>query len=247
MPQNIYDNPEFFEGYDRLRATNSGMNEVLEQPAFRSLLPNVNGLRVLDMGCGAGEMCRLLADQGAASVVGMDVSERMLEKASSEPHERVTYIRNSAEDASFETDTFDLVVSSLMLHYVEDVSPLFAKIHTWLSKDGQYIFSKEHPVATATLGLVEPRWENGEDGEPLAWRLAHYSQEGQRVSTWFVDDVVKFHRTTATIVNSLVDSGFRISRLLEPHAVEEAEKERPELLEMRIRPAFLFVSAEASK
>ena len=67
MPQNIYDNPEFFAGYDHLRETGAGINEALEQPAIRSLLPDVRGMRVLDMGCGAGEMCRLLIEKGAKS------------------------------------------------------------------------------------------------------------------------------------------------------------------------------------
>ncbi len=247
MPQNIYDNPEFFAGYDRLRETGSGMNEVLEQPAFRSLLPDVTGLRVLDMGCGAGEMCRLLADQGAATVTGMDVSENMLEKALEQHQDRVTYIHTSAEEAAFDVGSFDLVVSSLMLHYVEDISLLLKKIHTWLACGGKYIFSMEHPVATATQGLVETRWDRGENGEPIAWRLAHYSEEGERSTRWFIDGVVKYHRTVATVVNGLIGSGFRISQMLEPHAIEEAERERPELIDERMRPAFLFIAAEAVK
>lgn len=51
MPQNIYDNPDFFAVYDSLRETGSGLNEALEQPAFRRLLPpEITGLRVLDLG-----------------------------------------------------------------------------------------------------------------------------------------------------------------------------------------------------
>ncbi len=245
MPQNIYDNPEFFEGYDRLRETQSGINEVLEQPAIRSLLPDVSGMRVLDMGCGAGEMCRLLADRGAASVVGMDVSERMLEKAAASPHERVTYIRASAEEASFDAGSFDLVVSSLMLHYVDDVRTLFSKIHIWLVDGGMYVFSMEHPVGTASQGRLKSPWIEDEHGNEIAFKLMDYSDEGERISHWFVDGVVKYHRMTATIVNTLIDEGFRITRLLEPHALEEAEKERPELLSERLRPAFLFIAAEA--
>lgn len=247
MPQNIYDNPDFFAGYEELRRTQTGLNEVLEQPAFRSLLPDVAHMHVLDVGCGAGDMCRWLAGRGAKLVVGMDISERMLKKAGEQPHERVTYIQASAESASFDAGSFDMVVSSLMLHYVEDVSALFKKIHTWLAPGGKYIFSMEHPMTTANQGLVEPRWDRDEDGNALAWRLAHYSAEGQRTMKWFVDDVVKYHRTTETIINSLIDSGFRITRMLEPHAVEEAERERPELLDERMRPPFLFVASEATK
>ncbi len=164
-------------------------------------------------------MCRWLAEQGAASVVGMDISERMLEMAAERTHEGVTYIHASAEKAAFEPGSFDLVVSSLMLHYVEDVLPLFQKIYTWLTDGGSYVFSMEHPVATSGQGLVEPLWDRNGAGEPVAWRLAHYKDEGRRVSTWFVDGVVKYHRSMETVINSLIDGGFRISRVLEPACV----------------------------
>ncbi|MDA1297740.1 MAG: class I SAM-dependent methyltransferase [Chloroflexi bacterium] len=249
MPQNIYDNPKFFAGYDRLRAENAGMNEALEQPALKSLLPDpadLAGMRVLDIGCGAGEMCRWLADRGAGSVVGMDISEWMLQKAAASSHSPVTYIHIPAEDASFEPASFDLIVSSLTLHYVEDISPLFRNIHTWLSGGGRFVFSMEHPVTTAVQGRIEPRWLEDGTGRRVAWKLGHNSDEGERVSAWFVDGVIKYHRTVATVLNTLIDSGFRIARVLEPHAVEEAERARPELLEERMRPPFLFVAAEAS-
>ena len=245
MPQNIYDNPKFFAGYDNLRETGSGLNEALEQPAFRSLLPpEITGLRVLDLGCGAGEMCRWLAQRGAASVMGADVSERMLAKAQKQVQERVTYIRGSAEGITFPADTFDLVVSSLMLHYIEDIKPVFEKIYTWLVPGGRFVFSMEHPVNTAAQGLLEHSWERDSDGRKVAWRLNHYSGEGERVSKWFIDGVVKYHRTTATMINTLIDTGFRITRMLEPHATEAAELTRPDLIEERMRPPFLFISAE---
>ena len=101
-PQNIYDNPEFFARYDRMRVESLGRAEAFEYASIRSLLPDVRGLRVLDMACGAGEMCRWLADSGAASVTGFDVSERMIATAKSYGQTRITYIRVAAEDAEFE-------------------------------------------------------------------------------------------------------------------------------------------------
>lgn len=247
MPQNIYDNPEFFAGYDAMREANTGINEVIEQPAIRSLLPDVRGLRVLDMGCGAGEMCRYLIEQGAASVIGMDVSERMLEKAKSYDDTGITYIHTAAEEASFEPGSFNLVVSSFLLHYIKDISPVIKNIHGWLSPGGKYVFSMEHPIATSSQGLFGDTWSSwlkDDDGKVLAWKVANYSDEGERISRWFVDGVVKYHRTMATIINTLADSGFRINRMLEPHASEQAEQERPELIDERLRPLILFVAAQ---
>ena len=189
-------------------------------------------------------MCRWLAERGAASVTGTDISERMLQKAQKQVQERVTYIRGSAEEITFPPASFDLVVSSLMLHYIQEIKPVLEKIYTWLAPGGKFVFSMEHPVTTAAQGLIEPRWETDAAGRRIAWRLAHYSDESERVSVWFVDGVVKYHRTTATMINALVETGFRITRMLEPHATEAAEQARPDLLEERMRPPFLFIAAE---
>src|SRR5215510_10880090 len=54
MTQNIYDNPEFFEGYGKLPRSIEGLAGAAEWPALRALLPVPGGLRILDLGCGYG-------------------------------------------------------------------------------------------------------------------------------------------------------------------------------------------------
>ncbi len=230
--QNIYDNEEFFEGYMALRGSELNANDTIIRPSMRDLVGDVRGLDVLDMGCGTGEMCLWMADSGAASVVGMDVSERMLEEAAKEPDERITYIHTAAEDASFEASSFDL-------------APVLRNIHTWLRPGGRFVFCMEHPIMTAGQGILEPGWVTDDESGLRAWTVLRYHDETERVSRWFVDGVVRYHRTMATIVNSLVAAGFRIKRMLEPHASEDLEGKWPKLLQERERPLFLFVSAEA--
>ena len=81
MTQNIYDDGEFFAGYSRLRRSVDGLDGAPEWPALRSLLPDLRGSGVLDLGCGFGWFCRWARQQGAARVLGIDVSERMLAQA----------------------------------------------------------------------------------------------------------------------------------------------------------------------
>ena len=81
MTQNIYDVQEFFEGYSRLSRSIQGLAGAVEWPAMRALLPDLRGLRVVDLGCGFGWFCRWAREQGAASVLGLDVSEKMLAQA----------------------------------------------------------------------------------------------------------------------------------------------------------------------
>lgn len=73
MKQNIYDRPEFFEGYMNLRKGEQGLNGVLEQPTLRSLLPNLPGLRILDLGCGVGSFAAYALERGTSSFVGVDI------------------------------------------------------------------------------------------------------------------------------------------------------------------------------
>ncbi len=77
MAQNIYDDPEFFAGYSRLPRSLDGLDGAPEWPALRAMLPPLRGRRVLDLGCGFGWFSRWARQQGAAQVMGLDVSEKL--------------------------------------------------------------------------------------------------------------------------------------------------------------------------
>ena len=81
MPQNIYDNPEFFDGYMKLKRQVDGLNGAPEWPTIKTMLPDLTSKRVVDMGCGLGWFARFGQERGAASVLGIDVSQSMIAKA----------------------------------------------------------------------------------------------------------------------------------------------------------------------
>jgi 2-polyprenyl-3-methyl-5-hydroxy-6-metoxy-1,4-benzoquinol methylase len=81
VTQNIYDNPEFFARYSQLRRSREGLDGMPEWPTLQAMLPELKGLRVVDLGCGFGWFCRWARQQGAASVLGLDLSENMLARA----------------------------------------------------------------------------------------------------------------------------------------------------------------------
>lgn len=242
MKQNIYDQPDFFAGYYDLRARKAGLNEVLEQPAMQALLPDVTGKRILDLGCGAGELCQALCSRGATEVVGVDLSARMLALANATPHESIVFYNQAIEDFHAPEESFDLIVSSLTLHYVRDFQQVVSRIACWLRQGGHFILSMEHPVVTAVQG-VHPGWICDQHGTNQFWALDCYQDEGVRESHWFVDGVVKYHRTIATVLNTLIEHGLSICQVLEPHAEAWAETEQPQLLQQRRRPPFLCVKA----
>ncbi len=246
-PQNIYDDPRFFAGYTHLRATGTGLNDVLEQPALRSLLPErLDGLRVLDLGCGFGGFAREARAKGAREVLGLDVSANMLAQARElTDDDAIHYVRAGVEDMDAALGTegvFDLVVSSLALHYVADYPAAVAQVARRLAPGGSFVFSVEHPVCTA---LASQRWLRDADGRALCWPIDDYREEGPRRTHWFVDGVIKYHRTVETYVNALLDAGLVLRRLLEPGPMMDAEAARrvPDLDLHRRRPPFLLLSA----
>src|SRR5271168_4178471 len=122
MAQNIYDNPEFFEGYSKLGRSVEGLDGASEWPNLRAMLPDMRGLRVLDLGCGYGWFCRWAREHGATSVLGIDVSEKMLERArASTADPAISYIRADAETLNLAPAVFELAYSSLALHYIDDL------------------------------------------------------------------------------------------------------------------------------
>jgi 2-polyprenyl-3-methyl-5-hydroxy-6-metoxy-1,4-benzoquinol methylase len=241
-PQNTYDDPEFFAGYSRLERFGSGWTKAFEYPSFMALLPDVSGRRVLDLGCGAGQLAYHLAERGAAEVVAVDLSERMLALARAErSHPRLTYVRQAIEATTFGPDRFDVVVSSMALHYVADYRGLVQRIAGWLGPVGILVYSTEHPVYLTRAST--DGWVRDAVGRPLHWALDAYAEEGLREERWFKDGVQKYHRTLATLLNGVIDAGLTVERVVEPVPDAAALDRRPEWVHERRRPFCLLVRA----
>jgi SAM-dependent methyltransferase len=163
--QNIYDDPDFFAGYAKLPRSEHGLGIVYEWPAFQRLLPaSLADNRVLDLGCGLGYFAREARARGARQVIGVDLSERMLEEARRRTDDAgIDYVRASLEEFATEPGSFDLVVSSLALHYIADYAGLARRVATWLSRaDGSSSrwsiqSSPRMAAATGTRTLTAPR------------------------------------------------------------------------------------------
>jgi 2-polyprenyl-3-methyl-5-hydroxy-6-metoxy-1,4-benzoquinol methylase len=241
-PQNIYDDAGFFAGYSTLERFGAGWVRAMEHADLLALLPEVDGRRVLDLGCGAGQLAHYLATIGAAEVVGVDVSERMLALARAESaHPHVTYSRGAVEKVAFPPARFDLVVSSLLLHYVDDYPMLVLRIAGWLAPGGVLVYSTEHPIFTARL--PGDGWVLDDAGRRTRWGLDHYADEGAREETWFIPGVRKVHRTLATLINGVLDAGLVVERVVEPIPSEQWLQDHPLARDERRRPMFLLVRA----
>lgn len=236
MKQNIYDDPVFFAQYRTLRLQDQGLNGHLEEPALFSLLPSLQGQDVLDLGCGFGLFAQKAVELGARSVVGVDISHRMVEQARQNASPGVRFEQSAVEDYNYPTATYDVVVSSLCLHYVKNVEPVWAKIWQSLRPDGVVVFSVEHPVCTA----LAQGWMPSGDQKQF-WPVDHYFAQGERHQSWLVDDVIKYHRTLESYLNGLLAAGLQIDRILEPTPTADALELHPHLQDHARRPALLVV------
>jgi SAM-dependent methyltransferase len=240
MSQNIYDKPEFFAGYSGLARSIHGLQGAPEWPALQAMLPDMHGLRVVDLGCGFGWFCRWAREAGASRVLGLDLSEKMLARAQADTADgAIVYQRADLEDLSLPENSFDLVYSSLAFHYVEDAARLYATIHRALAAGGRLVFSTEHPIYMASH---KPGWMTADDGRKT-WPVDQYSIQGSRTTDWLSPGVVKHHRTIATTLNLLIGCGFRIDRVEEFCPTPEQIAQAPALAEEVERPMFLLVAA----
>jgi SAM-dependent methyltransferase len=216
--QNIYDNPEYFENYMKMRKDPDNANNTEGDPAIISLLPDVKGKRVLDLGCGTGEFCALFKKMGAAEVVGVDVSKKMLGVAKNR-YPDIKFICSDIADLKDIPGQYGMIFSSMAIHYLPDFNDFCAQVSKLLYHKGYFIFSQEHPIQTAPLS--GDHWVKDEKGKKLHFKLTHYSQEGRRDKKWFVDGVIKYHRQFSSVVNALADNGLSIERMLEPAPCDE--------------------------
>jgi len=240
MTQNAYDDPQFFEGYSRLGRSVEGLAGAAEWPALLAMLPPMRDLKVVDLGCGFGWFCRWAREQGAASVLGLDLSENMLARARAMTADAaIAYARADLERLDLPEGAFDLAYSSLAFHYVEDLAELLRRVHRALRPGGRLVFSIEHPIYMAPAA---PSWAVDGEGRKT-WPVDGYSREGPRVTDWLAKGVVKHHRTIGTTLNLLIRAGFTLAHIEEFSPTEAQIAAKPELAEERERPMFLMVAA----
>ncbi|HLY78865.1 MAG TPA: class I SAM-dependent methyltransferase [Caulobacteraceae bacterium] len=241
MTQNVYDQPAFFDAYSRMRRSVEGLDGASEWPAVRALIPDLRGRSVVDLGCGYGWFCRWAREQGAARVVGLDVSERMLAVARGAGVDTaISYELADLETVSRPAGAFDLAHSSLAFHYVEDAARLYAQIRRGLSPGGRLVFSTEHPIYMAP---THPGWTL--QGGVKTWPVDGYLREGPRTTDWLGARVIKHHRTIGTTLGLLIQAGFTIEHVEEFCPTPEQIAVRPDLADEVERPMFLIIRARA--
>lgn len=206
--------------------------------ALLELVPDLDGLRVLDLACGHGRFSRELARRGAHAT-GVDVSSRLLEKARAAEEARrsgVTYLEADATSADVLVGaSFDAITCHFGLSDVDDLRGLARNVRRWLEPGGCFAFSILHPCFPGWGDDAPSSWPPGESYFSERWWLAGNSG--------FRGKVGSNHRTLSTYLNTLAESGLALERVCEPRPTEEWVRKHPSddlvpvFLVMRCRPA----------
>ena len=230
---NHYDNPDFFAAYAQMYRSQVGLAGAGEWHQLESLFPELQGKEVLDLGCGYGWHCKYAAEHGARCVTGIDLSEKMIAEAKKRnSHERIDYHVASLLDWDYRPVAYDVVVSNLVLHYVEDLDAVYHHIHETLRPGGVFLMNIEHPTFTAGVNQ-----QFAADG---TWPVTDYYYPGLRQTDFLGHSITKYHHTLTQILNGLIRTGFCLEAVEEAMPPEEWRGMMPE--EMR-RPMMLLVKA----
>lgn len=230
---NHYDNPEFFAAYTQMSRSQQGLDGAGEWHQLQPLFPDMTGKDMLDLGCGYGWHCKYAADHGARRVLGIDRSEMMIAEAvKRNATPGITYRVCSLQDYEYPAAAYDLVVSNLVLHYVEDLDGVYRSICKTLRPGGVFLMNIEHPTFTAGVNQ-----QFAQDG---TWPVDDYYYPGLRKTDFLGHEITKYHHTLTQILGGLLKAGFRIEAVEEAMPPEEWRAVMPD--EMR-RPMMLLVRA----
>ncbi|HEY5424459.1 MAG TPA: class I SAM-dependent methyltransferase [Ilumatobacteraceae bacterium] len=244
MAQNIYDDAEFFAAYSNLRRSIEGLAGAPEWPYLRAMLPDMSGCRVVDLGCGFGWFSRWAAEAGATSVLGIDLSEKMLERARAETDDaRITYRQGDLDVVDLPAASFEVAYSSLALHYLVDLRRFMSTVGRAVVDGGAFVFSIEHPIysAPSAQGFVT------DAAGHVTWPLDSYALEGPRTTDWLAPGVVKHHRTITTYLDCLQRAGFQLEHFHEWQPTVDEIAAFPDWVTDLDRPQFLLIGASKTR
>jgi len=237
---NVYDDNAFFEVYAQMSRSRDGLESAGEWHQLRPLFPLLQGKTVLDLGCGYGWHSKYASEHGASSILSLDLSKRMIEEAQKRNSAtNIVYRVCGLEEYEYPKNTYDLVISNLVLHYIADLEPIFEKVFRTLKPGGTFLFNIEHPVFTA--GIHED-WLYGEDGTPAAWPIDNYFYPGERQTVFLGQSVTKQHHTLTQILMGVIHAGFVLEHIEEAQPPKEMMNIPGMKDEMR-RPMMLLVKA----
>ncbi|WP_257404360.1 class I SAM-dependent methyltransferase [Campylobacter lari] len=206
----------FFDKYALTLRFKVGLDGADKWEDFKTSLPSLKDKVILDLGCGYGWHSIYALENGVKKVFVIDLSLKMLDKAkikTSKYKNKISFYRGSCEEIDKITDLqnikFDIVISSLVFHYIKDYEKLIFNISKLFNKNGSLVFSVEHPVFTANISQ-DFIYKNNEDTQYFP--VKNYFYENKNKYNFLGEDVVKYHRTLTSYISPLLQNNFKITK-----------------------------------
>ncbi|KUM41155.1 class I SAM-dependent methyltransferase [Arthrobacter sp. EPSL27] len=179
------------------------LNAYYERPAMISLAGDVDGRRILDAGCGSGPLSAALGAKGAI-MTGLDSSPAMLDLARQRLGTAADlHVADLSGPLPFDNGTFDDVVASLVLHYLEDWAGPLAELRRVLKPGGRLIVSVNHPAVSVVNYPAEDYFAVRQYSED-------YEFNGNPAVLTF------WHRPLHAMINAFTSAGYRVATVSEP-------------------------------
>ena len=170
--------------------------------------------RILDVGCGDGQVSRLAANLGSDVVIGIDPTWNQVRIA----HERgggASFAKAGAGALPFTDGSFDAVVACLVFEHIRDVDDAIAEVARVLAPGGRFCFFLNHPLLqTPNSGWIDDQFL---DPPEQYWRIGPYLVEDETIEEVEKDVFIPFiHRPLSRYVNALAGNGMLVEQMMEP-------------------------------
>ena len=213
------------------------------KPALLSLLGNVKGKKILEIGCGTGYWLKILTEQGARCT-GLDMSENQIKVAKEDdPEKKIDYfVADASKKINLDDDSFDIIFSEhvfLEISDLSDIKRIFKEAYRLLRNNGFLIVSDLHPLAPETNFPnieVDKEYTYFKSGFPV--KIISTKPDGT------VTKYIDFHWTFQDLINSMTESGLKVINVLEPTPDEKTVKKYPYLEYRKDKPLALMIKAQ---
>lgn len=234
------------QGFDRYR-------DLILAPAFFKMIPEISGLKGLDVGCGEGYNTRLAAEKGAI-MTAIDISEKFLSWAKEKEQEKplgITYLCRSATELSFSDNQFDFAIATMSLMDIAENDRVLSEIHRVVKPGGFFQFSISHPCFAGS----NSKWLLDKDGKRIAMVVWDYFKKANgELDEWIFSNapdeltnkmqkfrIPRFTRTLSEWLNLLIKTGFTLTEFCEPTVSNNVLEENPEIYDSCIVSNFLII------
>ncbi len=187
-------------------------------PVLWACAGDVNGLTVLDAGCGTGYVSKKLYDRGAR-VTGIDFSERMIEIARAHNPHIDFRVDSCTQLATIDDEHFDLVIANYVLMDTPDLQGTMHAFYRVLKPDGVVVVVFSHPCFMQAGATVS---DNGEEIR-YRWSFPYFEQRKCVDPPWahFTAEFIWFHRPLSDYWKAFRAAGFVVVDFEEPRMMAE--------------------------